>query len=158
MKRGKRQIPIMSDGKPSNRRIMREVVFRSIYQLDFHGDMDTAMEFIEKELRHFSLDTESKSRSRRYFEEIVRHIESIDEVIREQLENWNFDRLASIDKNVLRLGTYELIYEKTVPVEVTLNEAIEIAKKYGSEQGGRFVNGVLDRIARKYVPEEKKGL
>ena len=59
---------------------------------------------------------------------------------------------------MLRLGTYELIYEKTVPVEVTLNEAIEIAKKYGSEQGGRFVNGVLDRIARKYVPEEKKGL
>lgn len=148
----------MSDSKPSKRRIMREVVFRSIYQLDFHGDLEVATKFIEKEIRYFSLDLENKSRSRKYFDEIVKHMDEIDEVIKDQLKNWSFDRLASIDKNVLRFGTYELIYENKIPIEVTLNEAIEIAKKYGSEQGGRFVNGVLDRIAKKYAPEEKKSL
>ncbi len=56
---------------------------------------------------------------------------------------------------MLRLGTYELLYEKDVPIEVTLDEAVELAKKYGTENSGRFVNGVLDRIAKSFAPEPK---
>jgi len=104
------------------------------------------------------METEMKLRTRKYFDGILRYRDEIDSVIRKHLTNWTFERLASTDRNVLRLGAYEIIYEPDIPIEVTLNEAIDIAKKYGSEQGGKFVNGVLDRIARECASTEKKNL
>ncbi|HPJ31722.1 MULTISPECIES: transcription antitermination factor NusB [Mesotoga] len=137
---------------------MREIVFSAIYQFDFNEDMETSSEYLERELSFFSMETEMKLRTRKYFDSILRYRDEIDSVIRKHLTNWTFERLASTDKNVLRLGAYEIIYEPDIPIEVTLNEAIDIAKKYGSEQGGKFVNGVLDRIARECASTEKKNL
>ncbi|WP_324442998.1 transcription antitermination factor NusB [Mesotoga prima] len=137
---------------------MREIVFSAIYQFDFNEDMETSSEYLERELSFFSMETEMKLRTRKYFDGILRYRDEIDSVIRKHLTNWTFERLASTDKNVLRLGAYEIIYEPDIPIEVTLNEAIDIAKKYGSEQGGKFVNGVLDRIARECASTEKKNL
>jgi N utilization substance protein B len=137
---------------------MREIVFSAIYQFDFNEDMETSSEYLERELSFFSMETEMKLRTRNYFDSILRYRDEIDSVIRKHLTNWTFERLASTDKNVLRLGAYEIIYEPDIPIEVTLNEAIDIAKKYGSEQGGKFVNGVLDRIARECASTEKKNL
>ncbi|MGD9907658.1 MAG: transcription antitermination factor NusB [Mesotoga sp.] len=137
---------------------MREIVFSAIYQFDFNEDMETSSEYLERELSFFSMETEMKLRTRKYFDGILRYRDEIDSVIRKHLTNWTFERLASTDRNVLRLGAYEIIYEPDIPIEVTLNEAIDIAKKYGSEQGGKFVNGVLDRIARECASTEKKNL
>jgi len=137
---------------------MREIVFSAIYQFDFNEDMETSSEYLERELSFFSMETEMKLRTRKYFDSILRYRDEIDSVIRKHLTNWTFERLASTDKNVLRLGAYEIIYEPDIPIEVTLNEAIDIAKEYGSEQGGKFVNGVLDRIARECASTEKKNL
>jgi len=72
--------------------------------------------------------------------------------------NWSWERLVAVDKSILRLATYELLYEKRVPIEVSLNEAVEIAKAYGTEKSGKFVNGILDVIAKKYSSEEKRAL
>ncbi|RLL91243.1 antitermination protein NusB, partial [Mesotoga sp. HF07.pep.5.2.highcov] len=141
-----------------SRRKMREIVFSAIYQFDFNEDMETSSEYLERELSFFSMETEMKLRTRKYFDGILRYRDEIDSVIRKHLTNWTFERLASTDRNVLRLGAYEIIYEPDIPIEVTLNEAIDIAKKYGSEQGGKFVNGVLDRIARECASTEKKNL
>ncbi|MCB1223555.1 MAG: transcription antitermination factor NusB, partial [Mesotoga sp.] len=135
----------MTAGPNKSRRKMREIVFSAIYQFDFNEDMETSSEYLERELSFFSMETEMKLRTRKYFDSILRYRDEIDSVIRKHLTNWTFERLASTDKNVLRLGAYEIIYEPDIPIEVTLNEAIDIAKKYGSEQGGKFVNGVLDR-------------
>ncbi|PNE19854.1 antitermination protein NusB [Mesotoga sp. Brook.08.YT.4.2.5.1] len=137
---------------------MREIVFSAIYQYDFNEDVETSSDYLERELSFFSMEDEMKLRTRKYFESILKYRSDIDEVIRKHLMNWTFERLASIDKNVLRLGAYEIIYEPQIPIEVTLNESIDIAKKYGSEQGGKFVNGVLDRIARECASTEKKHL
>jgi len=145
-------------GPNKSRRKMREIVFSAIYQFDFNEDMETSSEYLERELSFFSMETEMKLRTRKYFDSILRYRDEIDSVIRKHLTNWTFERLASTDKNVLRLGAYEIIYEPDIPIEVTLNEAIDIAKKYGSEQGGKFVNGVLDRIARECASTEKKNL
>ena len=78
---------------------------------------------------------------------VVDHLESIDTTLGECSTNWKVPRMALVDRNVLRLATYELLHIKDIPPRVTLNEAIEVAKRYGSKDSGAFINGILDRIA-----------
>jgi len=77
----------------------------------------------------------------------VERMDEIDKVVSNTVENWEMSRIAIIDKNILRLAVCELLYFDDIPVKVTLDEAIEIAKEYSTEDSGRFVNGVLDKIA-----------
>ncbi len=137
---------------------MRDIVFKSVFQYDFHKDIDVAVKFLMSESSFHSLDGDSLMRAQKYLKSIVEHMGELDEIIANHLINWSFERLSSVDRNVLRLGTYELIHELDIPIEVTLNEAIELAKKYGSDEDGRFVNGVLDRIAKVYSPSSKRNL
>ncbi|MEJ5229259.1 MAG: transcription antitermination factor NusB [Pseudothermotoga sp.] len=133
---------------------MRDIVFRAIFQNDFRNEsVDTLLDELSSSLqRHDSI----KDDVVRYVKGIYENLALIDERISTCLENWDFDRLSSVDRSVLRLGTYELLYEMDVPIEVTLDEAVELAKKYGTENSGRFVNGVLDRIAKSFAPESKR--
>ncbi len=131
---------------------MRELVFKVIFQNEFRNDLiETVLEEVLAKEKSDSIRRDVE----RYVKGIYERLNVIDEKISSCLENWTFDRLSCVDRSVLRLGTYELLYEPDVPVQVTLDEAIELAKKYGTENSGRFVNGVLDRIAKQYVSEEK---
>ncbi len=85
-------------------------------------------------------------------------IDEIDKIISERLVGWSLERLSSISKSILRLGTYELIYVPDIPIEVTINEAVELSKSYGTEKDRKFVNGVLDRVAKKFAPPQKHEL
>ena len=78
----------------------------------------------------------------------VEHLKRIDEVISLHADNWELSRMAAVDRNILRLASYELLYLKEVPPKVSLNEAVDLAKKFGDTESGRFVNGVLDRISK----------
>jgi transcription antitermination protein NusB len=88
----------------------------------------------------------------RYATDLVRgtlgHRDEIDELIRGQADNWRLERMPAVDRNILRLAIYELLYEDDTPNLVILDEAIELAKKFGSEQSGRFINGLLDGFLR----------
>lgn len=77
-----------------------------------------------------------------------RHRGEIDELIRGQADNWRLERMPVVDRNILRLAIYELLYQPEVPKLVVLDEAIELAKKYGSDQSGRFINGLLDGLLK----------
>ncbi|MFO7880907.1 MAG: transcription antitermination factor NusB [Kosmotogaceae bacterium] len=145
-------------GRIYGRRKMRDIVFRAIYQYDFHDDLDITNEYLDNELSYSLLNKDLVELAKRYLVGIISNKSQLDQIIDESLSNWTLNRLASVDKNVLRLGTYELLYEDSVPIEVTLNEAIEIAKMYATQQDGKFVNGVLDKIAKKYANEEKRKL
>jgi N utilization substance protein B len=89
-----------------------------------------------------------------YAQELVRgaveHQEKIDELIRSQADNWRLERMPAVDRNILRLAIYEMLFEKETPKLVVLDEAIELAKKFGSEQSGRFVNGLLDGLLKQH--------
>ncbi len=74
--------------------------------------------------------------------------EELDAMIGARTVGWRFERLALLDRNILRLGAYELLYRNDVPAEVAMNEAVELAKKYGTEQAQSFINGILDRVWR----------
>jgi transcription antitermination factor NusB len=90
-----------------------------------------------------------------YAQELVRgaveHQERIDELIRSQADNWRLERMPAVDRNILRLAIYEMLFEKDTPKLVVLDEAIELAKKFGSEQSGRFVNGLLDGLLKQHT-------
>jgi len=89
---------------------------------------------------------------REFAEELIRgvtdHAGEIDSAIRTQLENYSLQRLAAVDRNILRLGAYEVLFSSHIPPQAAINEAIEIAKRFGTEDSPRFVNGILDRILK----------
>lgn len=85
---------------------------------------------------------------------VMEHAAFIDRVIAESAVNWEIDRMAVVDRNILRMAAYELVFCKEVPPKVSINEAIDIAKKYGDTDSGKFVNGILDKINK----TEAKGI
>ncbi|MBE0606012.1 MAG: transcription antitermination factor NusB [Deltaproteobacteria bacterium] len=98
----------------------------------------------------FALSSEPPSDAR-YYAEAVRgvwgRIEEIDALIGEAAEHWRVGRMTLVDRNILRLGAYELSLKSDIPVAVAINEAVELGKRFGSEESGAFINGILDRIS-----------
>ncbi len=139
----------------TKRRKLRESVFKVLFQYDFHGE--NFSEIMEEELKKLK-DSDIKKEAQEHLNVIYENLSKIDEIISKYLENWDFKRLSYVDKNILRLGTYELLYIDNIPFEVTLDEMIEIAKVYGTEESGKFVNGILDRIGKNEAPKEKFNL
>jgi N utilization substance protein B len=90
-----------------------------------------------------------------YAQELVRgtldNLERIDDMIRAQADNWRLERMPAVDRNILRLAIYEMLHERDTPKLVVVDEAIELAKKFGSEQSGRFVNGLLDGLLKQHT-------
>ncbi|MER2140145.1 MAG: transcription antitermination factor NusB, partial [Priestia megaterium] len=77
---------------------------------------------------------------------VVEHQQEIDELLRNHLEKWTLDRVATVDRVILRIAVYEMKYEEEIPTSVTLNEAIELAKTFGDDQSSKFINGVLSKV------------
>ena len=86
----------------------------------------------------------------------IDNVKKIDKVISGYATNWNIGRMAVVDRNILRLATYELLFLEEIPPKVSINEAVDIAKKYGDKDSGKFVNGILDKISKKEPISDKK--
>jgi N utilization substance protein B len=82
------------------------------------------------------------------------NIEYIDDIIKNQLEHWDFDRISKVDLAILRMSIYCLIFESDIPVSVTIDEAIDIAKQFGTDESFRFINGILDGVCKKYKAQD----
>lgn len=88
--------------------------------------------------------------ARKLVEGTLGHQEEIDRLIRDQADNWRLERMPPVDRNILRLAIFEMLHERDVPKLVVVDEAIELAKRFGSEQSGRFVNGLLDGLLKQH--------
>ncbi|AMQ06680.1 MULTISPECIES: transcription antitermination factor NusB [Sporosarcina] len=124
------------------RREAREKAVQTLFQLDnTELSVDEAINYIVEEPAN------------RFYEQLVRgtvqNKEAIDEVLTGKLEHWSLDRLPKIERTVLRIAVYELLFNEEVPHRVVLNEAIELCKIFGDEKSGRFVNGVLSKFEEK---------
>lgn len=130
-----------------SRRKARELALQYLYKLDVTGE-----EHASGPATRFFEEYGGKDDDRDYAlilsQNTCKNRAEIDESIRVQLENWSFDRLSIIDRNILRLATCELIFFLDIPVNVTINEAIEIAKKFSLVESATFINGVLDKVAK----------
>ena len=99
---------------------------------------------------------ESREFAQKLFDGVVNHIAELDSLINEHSDHWRIDRMSVVDKNILRLAAYELRYCEDIPRKVTLNEAVEIAKRFGTTESGAFVNGILDNLVNKVESLESK--
>jgi N utilization substance protein B len=81
-------------------------------------------------------------------EGVEKYRSKIDQLIREYTDNWALERMPIVDRNIIRMGLYEILYEPDIPVSVSINESVELAKVFGSQDSGKFVNGILGRIAQ----------
>jgi len=127
------------------RRKAREVALQFLYQLDQHGDTDPTAHEAEFWTRH-PLDKETQAFVSELVRGVTRRYAEVDKLIAQYTEHWDIDRMAVVDRNILRLAVWELLDHPSVPPKVAINEAIEIAKKFGTQESGRFINGVLDRV------------
>ncbi|MBI2645667.1 MAG: transcription antitermination factor NusB [Deltaproteobacteria bacterium] len=124
------------------RRKSREVLLQLLFQAEVNAPNT------EKFLEHFPQAPEVSGRSERLFVEIWEKRKALDYTIEEASQNWKVSRMSLVDRNILRLACYELLYCKDVPMEVVFDEAIEIAKRYGTEDSPSFVNGILDKVRK----------
>ena len=137
--------------KHGPRRRARIACVQGLYRADVVGDPLTRVR--EEIAADTGLPEESRDYGARLVWLVEERGEEIDRVITAALTRWDLKRLAVIDRAVLRMAAAELLYAPEVPTQVVLDEAIEIAKRFGSNDSGRFVNGVLDRVAREQRPE-----
>lgn len=128
------------------RRKIREVLFQIIFQMDFQK------KDFEKKAFEFLLDQPlspvDRDFAETYLRNLIDHKKKIDNEIEKKLKGWTLNRLSKIDLAILRLGTYEILFEEEIPKNVSINEAVELAKKYSEEESKKFINGILDAIAQ----------
>ncbi|HET7839278.1 MAG TPA: transcription antitermination factor NusB [Rectinemataceae bacterium] len=132
----------------ASRRKARILAFQALYAWDAGGGAEwdlLSFPWLEED-KLSSLDDEVASFARLLIAGTLEKIGSVDEAIRSHLQNWAFERLKRVDLAVLRIGAYSLLFQADIPAQITIDEAIEIVKEYGSEDSYRFVNGVLDGI------------
>jgi transcription antitermination factor NusB len=128
----------------------RELALQFLYQVDIRGpegraDLDS---FLAEALDGKPGAEEVRAYVTRLVDGVLAHRERIDALLRDAARNWEIERMAVVDRNVIRIGCYEILEEPDVPMKVAINEAIELGKRYSTVSSGAFVNGVLDRIRK----------
>jgi transcription antitermination factor NusB len=130
----------------------RELALQFLYQVDLRGEEVVA------DLGDFLASEETDNETLRFASSLLRgvlaHLAEVDAMIQDVAQNWKINRMAAIDRNVLRLATYEMMYVVDVPPKVSINEAIELGKRYSTQNSGGFINGVLDKIRVRYWTEK----
>jgi N utilization substance protein B len=122
----------------------REWALQFLYQAEFAGPHQP--EALERFWHHFQAEGPPPAYLLELVSGVTSHLEELDVFIVRYSEHWRLERMTIVDRNLLRLAIYELLYQPNIPVKVVINEAVEMAKRYGSEASGGFVNGILDQV------------
>jgi len=149
----------------SNRHLARTLAMQSLFNWDFNGKNDKEAEQITKGVFvNFAPDFDDRGFVNSLISGTMNNIGEIDKYIIKYATEWPLEQITMVDRSVLRLGVYELVFDETIPAKVAINEAIEIAKAFGGASSGKFVNGVLgaiykdmaDKLDKKGGPEKPK--
>ena len=130
------------------RRKARELALQMLFQHDMSGNNPDMIISTFEELQKSKANT--REFATKIFRGTVEHMPAIDEMIQNQAENWRLSRMAAVDRNIIRMSVYEFLQEDDTPKLVIIDEAIEIAKKYGTQKSSQFINGILDGILKRY--------
>lgn len=141
------------NGKSTGRRAVREWALRALYQIDVGGK--PIEEAVEEVLSVAALEPTDADLVRQLVQGVFQtQLTELDPLIQQYARGWTIDRMAVIDRNLLRLAIYELRHNPEQPYKVVINDAIELAKKYSTAESGRFVNGILGAVVRQMYPDE----
>ena len=131
------------------RRKSREFALQVLYQLNItKQDVITALRQFQE---HFLSNGGTDEFIERLVLGVLEHCSELDRLIEQYSENWHLDRINIIERNILRMALFELLYCEEIPPKVTINEAIDLGKQYGSDDSGSFINGILDRIQNEVI-------
>ncbi|HHW30480.1 MAG TPA: transcription antitermination factor NusB [Clostridiaceae bacterium] len=130
-----------------SRRASREVAMKLLYQLEIQKD--NREEQIENTLNESKLDKNGKEYVTDIVNGVYNNVEHIDSIINGQLKGWKLNRISKIDLSILRLSIYEICYRDDIPFNVSVNEAVELAKKYSGSESASFINGILGKVMKK---------
>jgi len=129
------------------RRTARERALQALYNLEVsEGGAAEALEAAWAAAENDGREPDSQRFALEAISGVQQFLTEIDQLIQEHSHNWRLDRMSRIDRNVLRLGVWELKYRSDIPLKVSINEAVELGKKFGTEESSAFINGLLDRI------------
>jgi N utilization substance protein B len=150
----------------SSRHLSRSIALQSLYEWDFFGKKPEGLkEMVERNIKEFGPGLEDTKFIWQIVEGVVSNLSNLDKIIEKAAPEWPIEQITIVDRNALRIGLYELLYanREEVPPKVAINEAIELAKNFGGESSGKFINGVLGTVykeiednPKKKVDEEKK--
>ncbi len=135
-----------------SRRKGRILTFQSLYRFDIsNANITDLQDFSWLGLERLNkLHEETSAFAHLLISGTLENIDRIDEVIKNQLEHWDFERVTKVDLAILRMSVYCLLFERDIPISVTIDEAIDIAKQFGTEESFKFINGILDGVCKKY--------
>jgi len=138
----------------ANRHLSRTLALQSLFQWDFYGKEGDLLPILKKNFSEFAPEFDDGQFAENLLNNISKHLKQIDELITKYAPEWPLEQITLVDRNVLRIGIYELKFDPDIPPKVAINEAIELAKTFGGESSGKFINGVLGSI---YKEMEKMG-
>lgn len=139
------------------RRLAREKAIQALYQIDMREiSLDEALQAVTGDVDQLSAAELAFSRD--LVEGVLSHASEIDQAIAGDLRGWKLNRLGYVDRAVLRMAVFEILFVEEIPTKVTINEAIEIARAFGMEESVKFINGVLDSIAKKRMDKGEVGI
>lgn len=130
----------------------REAVIQTLYAQEMGNDQ--AIEQFEEILKDKKVKGGKAEFAKKLLKGILEHIDEIDEIIKNHLIDWDFDRLDKVDKQILRVGIYEILYTDT-PYQIVIDEAVKIAKNFSEDKAKSFINGILDKVAKEKLANEK---
>ena len=129
------------------RTLSREFALQVLYQIDITGDpFEAALANFWQEHQEESIDAQIRDFANELVRGVFTNLSPIDNKISQFAENWQLERMAVVDRNIMRLSCFELIYKQDIPPKVSINEAVELAKKYSGKEAGKFVNAILDKV------------
>jgi len=131
----------------SSRHMARSIVLQTLFQWDFNGQENKKIPAIlEHNLKEFGQGLKEDDFINQLLDGVINNLTALNKIITEYAPDWPIEQITVIDRNILRMGIYELVLDKEIPPKVAINEAIELAKSYGGPASGKFVNGVLGAI------------
>ena len=143
----------------SSRHLARSVAMQSLFEWDFRGQPTAALPaIIEHNLKEFAPGLEEKEFALKTVEGVIANQKMIDEMVAKYAPEWPIEQITMVDRNILRIGTFELLFNKEIPEKVAINEAIELAKSFGGPSSGKFVNGVLGAMFKDLVENNKEDI
>ncbi|MBI4993762.1 transcription antitermination factor NusB [Candidatus Wolfebacteria bacterium] len=137
----------------ATRHLARSIVLQSLYEWDFYNKKEDLTKIIERNMEEFASGIDEPDFVWRIVKGVIEHLGDIDKIIKKAAPDWPLEKISAIDRNILRIGLYELLYadKKEVPEKVAINESIELAKNYSGPNSSKFVNGVLGTVYKEMI-------
>lgn len=149
----------------ANRHLARTIAMQTLFLWDFHGkNSDNLENSLKQMFENFAPNFDDQGFAKNIIQGVVKHLDDIDRDITKYATEWPLNQITLVDRNILRIGVYELTKDEDIPAKVAINEAIEVGKTFGGEASGKFINGVLGAIYKdvqiansEIVTKDKKG-